>query len=368
MHQIYHSILTAFELSRMHDEIRVEIIANEGANQTIVERVAAWYPDHRASLRFLRLPRWFRWFNPGRRLYPPAWMMFLRAIPRVAGAAAIVTTSHDTKGYMNWLGLTGPKVIYQQHGGGDGAYGFEPKLREFDRLLTTGPHLQRRYEAEGIGGPDRVKVVGSPKLDLVRFHRQHARLPFENDAPVVLYSPHWRPQISSFPSWGRRVLDFFATHEGYNLVFAPHLLVRQWARRFDYDLDFTPWERCKNIVVDLGSERSIDLTYTALADVYLGDVSSQVVEWVAVRPRPCVFLNAHRVQWREDTNYRFWEFGPVIDDLTPGALETALQRSRDEQWMSVQWARRSEYVDETSEPASKRAAREIIAVVANGAR
>src|SRR3546814_13919965 len=61
----------------------------------------------------------------------------------------------------------------------------------------------------------------------------------------------------------------------------------------------------------LGSERSIDMSYTGSADLYLGDVSSQVAEYL-YRPRPCVFLNAQGVDWQEDPNYRFWSLGPVI--------------------------------------------------------
>src|SRR3546814_17702316 len=63
--------------------------------------------------------------------------------------------------------------------------------------------------------------------------------------------------------------------------------------------------------IDLGSERSIDMSYTGSADLYLGDVSSQVAEYL-YRPRPCVFLNAQGVDWQEDPNYRFWSLGPGI--------------------------------------------------------
>src|SRR3546814_2965461 len=51
--------------------------------------------------------------------------------------------------------------------------------------------------------------------------------------------------------------------------------------------------------IDLGSERSIDMSYTGSADLYLGDVSSQVAEYL-YRPRPCVFLNAQGVDRSEE--------------------------------------------------------------------
>ncbi|MET0986099.1 MAG: hypothetical protein ABW034_11910, partial [Steroidobacteraceae bacterium] len=81
-----------------------------------------------------------------------------------------------------------------------------------------------------------------------------------------------------------------------------------------------------NIRIDLGSEQSIDMTYLNAADLYLGDVSSQVAEFVC-RPRPCLFLNAHGVEWRGDPNYRCWELGPVIHDVSE--LNAALARACD---------------------------------------
>ena len=56
------------------------------------------------------------------------------------------------------------------------------------------------------------------------------------------------------------------------------------------------------------------MTYTQAADIYLGDVSSQMYEFIR-RPRPCLFLNAHRVRWQNDASYTCWNFGTVIDDL-----------------------------------------------------
>jgi hypothetical protein len=78
------------------------------------------------------------------------------------------------------------------------------------------------------------------------------------------------------------------------------------------------------ILIDLESDRLVDMTYTAQADVYLGDVSSQVYEFL-VQPRPCVFLNAHGVAWQADPNYRFWKLGEVVDD--PARLLQAIDRS-----------------------------------------
>lgn len=60
------------------------------------------------------------------------------------------------------------------------------------------------------------------------------------------------------------------------------------------------------------------------ADVYIGDASSQVYEFIRT-PRPCIFLNPARIGWRSDPAYSHWHFGQVIesaDDL-PSALARA---------------------------------------------
>ena len=67
------------------------------------------------------------------------------------------------------------------------------------------------------------------------------------------------------------------------------------------------------ILIDTGSERCVDMTYTSAADIYVGDVSSQVCEFLET-PRPCVFLNAHQIDWQNNPDFAHWHFGDVVDD------------------------------------------------------
>lgn len=52
------------------------------------------------------------------------------------------------------------------------------------------------------------------------------------------------------------------------------------------------------MIVDLDSPRLVEMTYTLTADIYLGDLSSQLYEFL-IRPRPVAFINAHRVDWQK---------------------------------------------------------------------
>src|SRR3546814_20598171 len=68
----------------------------------------------------------------------------------------------------------------------------------------------------------------------------------------------------------------------------------------------------------------VDGSYTAAADIYLGDTSSQVVEFL-MQPRPCVFLDPLGVDWHDDPSYAMWAAGEVVTDID--VLDAALARA-----------------------------------------
>src|SRR5690606_8698104 len=66
--------------------------------------------------------------------------------------------------------------------------------------------------------------------------------------------------------------------------------------------------------VDTGSAALFDRTYAELADIYLGDASSQVYEFLR-RPRPCLFLDPIGRPWRGDPDFGHWQAGPVVHSI-----------------------------------------------------
>jgi hypothetical protein len=101
------------------------------------------------------------------------------------------------------------------------------------------------------------------------------------------------------------------------------------------------------ILIDAGSDRSIDSSYVSAASIYIGDVSSQVYDFIA-KPRPCVFLNAHGVDWRGDPNYVHWQLGDVVGDpadlmpaIAAASERHALYRERQEELASATLGDRS---------------------------
>jgi hypothetical protein len=158
---------------------------------------------------------------------------------------------------------------------------------------------------------------------------------FGDDRPVVLYNPHFDPKLSSWPRFGLEVLQTFAAQRAYNLVFAPHLRLFQGRRPQEVEA-LRPFLHAPGIHIDLGAtSAAIDMTYANLADVYLGDASSQVYE-VLLKPRPCIFLDAHASDWRGNESYRHWRFGPVIEGVDSLILDIAQARRGHGAYLSEQ--------------------------------
>ncbi len=261
-------------------------------------------------------------------------------------------------------GLDDLKIIHTRHGAGDRAIGFDKASAGFDHVLASGVKIRDRLIQDARLSPEKVSVVGYPKFDLVRAGRGlfHA-----NGRPTVLYNPHVSPHLSSWYKAGRQVLDFFVDNDDYNLIFAPHVML--FERPFAISIDRLRIDRAgriddrylraPNIHIDLGSLASTDMSYTHAADIYLGDVSSQIYEFL-LRPRPCLFLNTHGISYRDDRNYAHWRTGPVIDDAADLESGLASAIATHDDYRPIQRELFDMSFDLTDEPSSERAARVIL--------
>lgn len=262
-------------------------------------------------------------------------------------------------------GLKSLRIVHTRHGAGDRAIGFDKASAGFDHVLVSGPKIRDRLVQEAGVDPAAISIVGYPKFDLAPGGPVHPLI--DDGRPVVLYNPHPSPHLSSWFSMGRRVLDWFVEHDDHHLIFAPHVML--FERRFVLSIDKLRLDRpgrieerylrAPNIHIDLGSRASTNMAYTHRADIYLGDVSSQVYEFL-LRPRPCIFLNPGRQAWDGDASFAHWGAGPVIEriDQLGEALQSA-RRDHAELYRPIQQRLFERSFDLTDEPSSVRAARAL---------
>ena len=249
-----------------------------------------WRHGERAPLKVVRLAWW------------------AHAMTRSDAVVAVERTSV----LLKWLGRP-PPMVHIPHGAGDRERGYDRRIRKFDYVLAAGQKDRDRFIELGLARADQIWVSGYVKrAGMLKLHRDRPGF-FENDRPTIVYNPHFAEGLGSWRIMGLESIAAIAADGRFNLIFAPHVRLFENASASERH-ELEALARDDSVLIDLGSSRSNDMSYTATADLYLGDVSSQVYEFCA-QPRPCVFMNAHRVAWRDDPHYAMWNFGEVIEQV-----------------------------------------------------
>lgn len=280
---------------------------------------------------------------------------------------AIVAPERTTLFLKRYFGVTRPKYIHIRHGAGDRDIGFHRSFRHFDLLLLQGNKYVRRLRE--TGGLDRndFSLIGYPKFDSVDPSAPRLKL-FDNDNPVIFYNPHFAPGASSWNRMGHAVLDYFVANPDLNLIFSPHVMLfrkrvhiapghLRFSIRRDLKKDYAAFS---NILVDLESPRQFDMTYTLNSDLYLADISSQVMEFL-IRPRPCVFLNAYNIDWRDNDEFAAWNLGDVVDEIKNLGPVIRNALACPDRYRHRQEAHFADTFDMSATPSAKRGAEAIAA-------
>ncbi len=278
---------------------------------------------------------------------------------------ALVVTEKSSLILKTRYKLNDVKFIHTRHGAGDRAIGFNTESAHFDLILVSGEKIRDRLVQDAAVPPEKIRITGYAKFDIAAPDQNPL---FPNSVrPTILYNPHPSPHLSSWYDFGSDILEQFYQSDSYNLIFAPHVMLfaRPWTVTIDkLSIAYAkkPARRyfdAPHMLMDLGSPACTDMTYTNAADVYLGDVSSQVYEFLH-RPRPCLFLDAHRTGWQGDPNYRHWTTGPVKTDARDIIAAVADAIATHTSYTPAQRAVLADSFSVTGELASVRAATAII--------
>ena len=273
-----------------------------------------------------------------------------KIIKYLENANAIISTSHNFPDYLSKYKIKVPTLFYLYHGTGTREYGFETSLEKFDHILIPGKYHRDRLKESLSLKDDQIEKIGKPKLDYLKIKISKNKKLFNNENPIFYYNPHWEIELSSYLKWKEIILQFFIKNKNYNSIFSPHPLVGHLSTKRGYEINEKDIAE-DNILVDMGSNQCLDGTYTSIADIYIGDISSMVTEWILQKPRPCIFINAHNVNWKNNDNYYMWKFGKVVNELKE--FEEAITESISyNQYNEIQKILKSEFIYTTEKSSS----------------
>lgn len=345
-HQHLHWLPVALRLAA-EPGVEVDVL---GASRAGLALVKQFDPERRLRLIHLATPSYRRdgLFSP-----PPRALAALLHHRRLMRYDAIVTTetSSSLLKRLPWFEVP---MIHLKHGAGDSEVGYNPKHRHFNLTLVNGDKDRQRLIDKRLARPEQIAVVGYAKFELAA-----PRAPLFHDAKLVaLYNPHARLPGSTWFRHGPALVAAMERIAGWNFIVAPHVKLRGGP---------VVESHAPNVRIDRGSLASIDMSYTQSADVYIGDASSQVYEFIRT-PRPCIFLNLEREAWEGVERFSHWQLGQVIEqvaDLGPALIRAAeLQPS----FEPLQRDALRHSLDPAREPASERQARAILDFVSGRAR
>lgn len=316
-HQTLHSLPIAIEIARKHPEIEVHIACTTQQHITYIQSLVSLYPHCNLHYHLLSLPCFLRNRIEQRGTNAVLKLLTLYFNRRFFNKFSAIIIPERTSLYLKKIGVANPKLIWTRHGAGDRAIGFAKDVKQFDFIIMAGRKIEQRLLQQKALHPGQYKTGIYAKFDIIhKLRKQEQPVLFNNNKPIILYNPHFKRYLSSWHKFGHQILEQFTKQNQYNVIFAPHFRLFHPASPQNY-ADFKIYENFPHVLIDLGSERSLDMTYTLAADLYLGDVSSQLSEFLT-KPRPCVFLNAHHVHWKNNENYESWALGPVV--LSPHGI------------------------------------------------
>jgi hypothetical protein len=336
-------------------DLRVDVWAATSMHEALV---AGWLGE-RPRVRIRRAPgyRDLGAWEAGRNPPLPAKLPLLARLAPLLWGTRVVVSAEQTSLWIPALLPTRSRYVNILHGAGSMMNRDDRRRKAATLTIVAAERERAALAAHGVD-PAAIAVTGYIKAGFRQ--RSRADLRFAQERPVLLYAPHWQRHRSSWWDWGEAAVAQIVASGRYNLIFAPHQRLAEKAPELRAFAETLAGRG--DVHVDLDSFAMVDGSYTAAADLYLGDTSSQVVEFL-MRPRPCVFLDPRHADWAGDPSYDMWRAGEVVTDLD--ALLPALEQAGERHPGFVEAQRRfaGESLGDVGGAAPMRAAEAVLAVL-----
>ncbi len=304
-YNIYHSLSIAIELIKSKN-ISVSILCTERNLKAITEIIDIKNIDitvlrphwHFTLPHYIEIKLQFRY------------LIFSRYKKLLSSFDAIVCSLYNDLLLRRFLAKQSiTKLIFAGHGVANRSYSYDDKIKQFDYILLAGKKEEAiRKSLNQLSNID-YTVIGYVKYDICKSLSVHS--PFTDDKPIVFYNPHWLRESSSYYDHGYNILEQFSNQNKYNLIFAQHSLLT--TRNKSIIKTINKFKDYPNIHIDLGSHSCHNMTYLKLSDIYLGDISSQALEFLLHKLKPCIFIDINDLKETE-YEYHTWLLGDVIDN------------------------------------------------------
>lgn len=319
---IYHSISVAIELCKTK-EFKVDLLCYHKNYDAIKNIVNSFEIE---NLNVIRLsPHWS--FNLPHK-YELIGKLLLRSIclrnkRRLNSYDAFVCTLYSDlhiKKYLDTSKLR--KFIFTNHGISNRSYSYDEKIKSFDLFFILGKHEENERTRLGQLTYENYIITGFLKPDSIVSHEKINL--FNNNFRTILYNPHWESRFTSYFRYIEHVVDYAIEHNEINLIIDPHTILLDKNSRIRKQLK--QYAEHPNIHVDYGSELSNNMSYLRLADLYIGDLSSQALEFIYLSERPCLFLDAHDLSHSSIDVPLSWSLGSIVS--SPEKLSYAISQTQ----------------------------------------
>lgn len=337
-------------LARIRPDLAIDVWISTSAHEQLL---GGWLDAHlHANVRLRRAPgfRQQSTQRPGDNPVLPSKMpMLLRLAPRLWNVPLVICVEQTSL----WLPRLFPipaQFIFTVHGAGPHT-NRDSRLPHARYLFVPSAYLTEDHVAHGI---PREKIVETGYVKSGFRPSVTSGDIFANTRPVLLYAPHWQRYRSSWWEWGRQIVEMLAAQDRFNVILAPH------QRLFEKDegaLEYlNGYATLPHVHVDSGSFAMVDGSYTKMADLYLGDSSSQIIEYLA-NPKPCVILDAPAMTWEPEEYRRCGAVVRTFDDLWPALIAAEQDHAG---YRDYQHAFAREALGDAGEDAPMRAAQAIL--------